>query len=237
MCHVSYHLSHLLQMYNVNNANKYAYIHIHTYTYRCGMKKLGDREKRYVHMLNATLCATGRAICCLLETYQEHDGVRVPEVLIPFMGGITFMPFIRDAKVFKDQQQHDKEKDNKDKEKVLVVTKPVAATTTTTTTTTVVAASSEASAASVSVPTVEQITDKLDSITLPTPPSTSTTKSDGKTEKKKGGEKVEAKKVVVVVGDVEAKKVVGDVDISQPPTVPILPPLYTTPAPSNKKVS
>ena len=37
---------------------------------RCGMKKLGDREKKYVHMLNATLCATGRAICCLLETYQ-----------------------------------------------------------------------------------------------------------------------------------------------------------------------
>ena len=37
---------------------------------RCGMKKMGDREKKYVHMLNATLCATGRAICCLLETYQ-----------------------------------------------------------------------------------------------------------------------------------------------------------------------
>jgi seryl-tRNA synthetase len=37
---------------------------------RCGIKKLGDREKKYVHMLNSTLCATGRAICCLLETYQ-----------------------------------------------------------------------------------------------------------------------------------------------------------------------
>ena len=37
---------------------------------RCGMKKMGEREKKYVHMLNATLCATGRAICCLLETYQ-----------------------------------------------------------------------------------------------------------------------------------------------------------------------
>ena len=33
-----------------------------------------------MHMLNATLCATGRAICCLLENYQEADGVRVPEV-------------------------------------------------------------------------------------------------------------------------------------------------------------
>lgn len=65
---------------------------------RCGVKKLGDREKKYVHMLNATLCATGRAICCLLETYQEPDGVRVPDVLVPFMGGITFLPFVRDAK-------------------------------------------------------------------------------------------------------------------------------------------
>lgn len=50
-------------------------------------------------MLNATLCATGRAICCLLETYQEADGVRVPEVLVPFMGGITFMPFVRESKL------------------------------------------------------------------------------------------------------------------------------------------
>lgn len=41
---------------------------------RCGQKKLGDREKKYVHMLNSTLCATGRAICCLLETYQvSHE--------------------------------------------------------------------------------------------------------------------------------------------------------------------
>jgi seryl-tRNA synthetase len=61
-------------------------------------KKMGDREKKYVHMLNATLCATGRAICCLLETYQEADGVRIPEVLVPFMDGMTFMPFIREAK-------------------------------------------------------------------------------------------------------------------------------------------
>ena len=37
---------------------------------RCGIKKMGDTSKKYVHMLNATLCATGRAICCLLENYQ-----------------------------------------------------------------------------------------------------------------------------------------------------------------------
>jgi len=32
---------------------------------RCGQKKQNDTEKRYVHMLNSTLCATGRAICCM----------------------------------------------------------------------------------------------------------------------------------------------------------------------------
>jgi seryl-tRNA synthetase len=66
---------------------------------RSGGKKLGDREKKYVHMLNSTLCATGRAICCLLETYQQADGVRVPEVLQPYMGGIDFMPFVRESKL------------------------------------------------------------------------------------------------------------------------------------------
>jgi seryl-tRNA synthetase len=46
-------------------------------------------------MLNATLCATGRGICCLLETYQKEDGVVVPEVLRPYMGGKDFLPFVR----------------------------------------------------------------------------------------------------------------------------------------------
>jgi seryl-tRNA synthetase len=65
---------------------------------RCGQQRV-NQTKRYVHMLNATLCATGRAICCLLENYQEKDGVRIPEVLVPFMGGITFLPFVRDSKL------------------------------------------------------------------------------------------------------------------------------------------
>ncbi|QDZ18923.1 seryl--tRNA ligase [Chloropicon primus] len=55
-----------------------------------------DKEKVYVHMLNSTLSATERALCCLLENYQTADGVRVPEVLQPFMMGVKFMPFVNE---------------------------------------------------------------------------------------------------------------------------------------------
>ncbi|BFZ61445.1 Cytosolic seryl-tRNA synthetase [Saitoella coloradoensis] len=63
---------------------------------RCGVKKMGDREKKYVHCLNGTLCATERTLCCILENYQTEDGFRVPEVLQPYMGGKTFLPFTRE---------------------------------------------------------------------------------------------------------------------------------------------
>ena len=55
----------------------------------------GDSSKKvYVHMLNSTLCATERALCCLLENYQTKGGVKVPPVLVPYMGGVTFIPFV-----------------------------------------------------------------------------------------------------------------------------------------------
>jgi seryl-tRNA synthetase len=46
-------------------------------------------------MLNATLCATGRGICCILENYQAENGVVVPDVLRPYMGGRDFLEFVR----------------------------------------------------------------------------------------------------------------------------------------------
>lgn len=64
---------------------------------RCGTKKTAEtHKKRYVHMLNSTLCATTRVICCILENYQTDDGVVVPEVLRPFMGGMELLPFVRE---------------------------------------------------------------------------------------------------------------------------------------------
>lgn len=52
-----------------------------------------ETKKEYVHMLNSTLTATERTLCCLLENWQEEGGVRVPEALRPFMMGIDFIPF------------------------------------------------------------------------------------------------------------------------------------------------
>uniref|UniRef100_A0A7S3LP31 serine--tRNA ligase n=1 Tax=Aplanochytrium stocchinoi TaxID=215587 RepID=A0A7S3LP31_9STRA len=54
---------------------------------------------QYVHMLNSTLCALTRTICCILENHQQEDGVRVPKVLQPYLGGTEFLPFVREEKV------------------------------------------------------------------------------------------------------------------------------------------
>lgn len=62
---------------------------------RCGGKKMGDREKKYVHCLNSTLCATERALCCILENYQTPEGLNVPEKLRPYLGGIDFIPYTK----------------------------------------------------------------------------------------------------------------------------------------------
>lgn len=48
--------------------------------------KDGDHTE-YAHMLNGTLVATSRAIIAILENFQQEDGcVKLPEVLVPFMG-------------------------------------------------------------------------------------------------------------------------------------------------------
>jgi hypothetical protein len=39
----------------------------------------------FVHMLNATMCATTRTICAILENYQTEKGITVPEKLKEFM--------------------------------------------------------------------------------------------------------------------------------------------------------
>lgn len=46
------------------------------------------KETRFVHTLNGSGVAVGRALVAVLENYQNPDGtVSVPEVLRPYMGG------------------------------------------------------------------------------------------------------------------------------------------------------
>lgn len=47
-------------------------------------------KPEYLHTLNGSGLAVGRALVAVLENYQQEDGtVLVPEVLQPYMGGIT----------------------------------------------------------------------------------------------------------------------------------------------------
>ncbi|PGH16908.1 serine-tRNA ligase [Polytolypa hystricis UAMH7299] len=64
---------------------------------RYGSKKATDIKKTYVHALNSTLCATERALCCVLENYQTEDGINVPEVLRKYIPGAPeFLPFTKE---------------------------------------------------------------------------------------------------------------------------------------------
>ena len=48
---------------------------------------------RFVHTLNGSGLAVGRTLIAVLENYQNEDGsVTIPEVLRPYMGGLTAIP-------------------------------------------------------------------------------------------------------------------------------------------------
>ncbi len=48
------------------------------------------KSTRFVHTLNGSGVAVGRALVAVMENYQEPDGsVTVPEALRPYMGGLA----------------------------------------------------------------------------------------------------------------------------------------------------
>ena len=52
--------------------------------------RAGSGDAQILHTLNSTASATERTMCCILENYQQADGsVKIPEVLVPYMGGKT----------------------------------------------------------------------------------------------------------------------------------------------------
>jgi seryl-tRNA synthetase len=53
-------------------------------------KPEGAKKSEFVHTLNGSGLAVGRTYLAILENYQQADGsVKVPEVLVPYMGGET----------------------------------------------------------------------------------------------------------------------------------------------------
>jgi seryl-tRNA synthetase len=50
----------------------------------------GSKELRFVHTLNGSGLAVGRTLIAVIENYQQADGsVTIPDVLVPYMGGLT----------------------------------------------------------------------------------------------------------------------------------------------------
>jgi seryl-tRNA synthetase len=48
-----------------------------------------EKNPRFVHTLNGSGVAVGRALIAVMETYQQEDGsIAVPDVLQGYMGGM-----------------------------------------------------------------------------------------------------------------------------------------------------
>ena len=53
------------------------------------LRKEGGGKPEFVHTLNGSGLAIGRTLVAVMENYQLADGgIRVPEVLKPYMGGL-----------------------------------------------------------------------------------------------------------------------------------------------------
>ncbi len=53
-------------------------------------RKEGEKDTSFVHTLNGSGLAVGRALVAVLENYQQGDGsIEIPEVLQSYMGGMT----------------------------------------------------------------------------------------------------------------------------------------------------
>jgi len=51
--------------------------------------ELSDSKPSFVHTLNGSGVAVGRALIAVMENYQQSNGtIRVPDILVPYMGGL-----------------------------------------------------------------------------------------------------------------------------------------------------
>lgn len=77
----------------VPSENKYRETHSSSYFHDFQTRRLNikykdeDGKLKFVHSLNNTAVATPRILISILENYQQADGtIKVPEVLVPYMG-------------------------------------------------------------------------------------------------------------------------------------------------------
>ncbi len=50
----------------------------------------GGKGTHFVHTLNGSGLAVGRTLIAVMENYQQADGaIKIPDVLVPYMGGVT----------------------------------------------------------------------------------------------------------------------------------------------------
>ncbi|ATQ42466.1 serine--tRNA ligase [Caulobacter mirabilis] len=55
-------------------------------------QKRGEKGTRFLHTLNGSGLAVGRTLVAVLENYQDEGGrVAIPDVLVPYMGGVTHL--------------------------------------------------------------------------------------------------------------------------------------------------
>jgi seryl-tRNA synthetase len=80
---------------------------------RYGQTKKLNEDTPFVHMLNATMCATTRVLCAILENNQVEDGIIVPNALTEFMPEKyrEKIPFVKPAPI--DEENNKKKKTTK----------------------------------------------------------------------------------------------------------------------------
>lgn len=79
---------------------------------RYGQTKKMNASTDFVHMLNATMCATTRVICALLEIHQTKTGIAIPQALKEFMPEQyrDEIPFVKPAPIDVEREQKKKKK-------------------------------------------------------------------------------------------------------------------------------
>jgi seryl-tRNA synthetase len=53
---------------------------------KCRFKDKGDKQTRLVHTLNGSALALPRIVAAILENNQTDNGIKIPDVLIPYTG-------------------------------------------------------------------------------------------------------------------------------------------------------